>query len=111
MFTDTYRMGNGVSSGDSSSLHPASRYGTPIRKEFALDFKGYKHLNHGSYGTAPYAIMHAARLAMERIESFPDDSFRRKAPVLYSVLSDYVGSAFGAPKGTVALIENATTDG
>jgi len=83
-------------------------FGSAIRREFALDFERFRHLNHGSYGTAPHAVMAAARASMLRIEAFPDDFMRRRATGEYITICDAVGSFVGAPTGSVVLVENAT---
>jgi hypothetical protein len=45
----------------------SGKLGYNIRHEFALDFARYTHCNHGSYGTAPWKVMRAARAAMEQV--------------------------------------------
>jgi hypothetical protein len=60
----TPTVGVDPSSGvDHALLHKLAKYrglyGTAIRSHFALDFT-FVHLNHGSYGTAPKAVMRAA---------------------------------------------------
>lgn len=83
-------------------------FGEAIRREFALDFARFRHLNHGSYGTAPHAVMAAARASMLRIESFPDDFMRRRATSEFITICDAVGAFVAAPPGSVVMVENAT---
>lgn len=82
-------------------------FGHAIRDEFGLNW-GVTHLNHGSYGTAPTRVRRVAAREMDVIESWPDDFFRRNALPRFIETSDAVGASFGAPRGSVCLIENAT---
>lgn len=79
-----------------------------MRPHFMLDWS-FTHLNHGSYGTAPRAVLAAARTAAEAVEAFPDDFFRRRALGQFKALSDTVGAFVGAPPGSCVLLDNATT--
>lgn len=91
-----------------SPRKPSSRYGAAVRPLFALDFK-YTHLNHGSYGTAPYEVMAKASRIMLRIESFPDAFMRRSALGEFAAASDACGATiFKAPAGSTVFVENAT---
>jgi selenocysteine lyase/cysteine desulfurase len=85
-----------------------SRYGKACRHYFALNF-AYTHLNHGSYGTAPYEVMKKASKQMLRIESFPDDFMRRRALQDFCEASDAAGAEiYRAPRGSTVFVENAT---
>jgi isopenicillin-N epimerase len=85
-------------------------YGEACRPLFALDFKACAgHLNHGSYGCAPHAIMAAAHREMLKVEAWPDRFMRRTALATFGEAADVLGAALlRAPKGSVAFVENAT---
>jgi len=88
----------------------APAYGSACRHLFALDFDACAgHLNHGSYGVAPHAIMAAARQEMLRIEAWPDRFMRRTALASFGEAADALGAALlRAPPGSCAFVENAT---
>jgi isopenicillin-N epimerase len=86
---------------------PLSPYGLAVRKLFPTDFS-FVHLNHGSYGVAPLAVMAEAREVMLRIEAFPDNFFRRTGLPAYRGACDAAADFLGAPRGSLVLVENAT---
>lgn len=82
--------------------------GEPIRRAFYLKHDDHLNTNHGSYGTAARPVVAAARRAMEGVEAWPDLFFRREGIESFIAVSDAVGAWVGAPRGSVALIDNAT---
>jgi hypothetical protein len=105
---------------ESSEQSPAERtvrrlarthgFGLGVRSHFALDF-GFTHLNHGSYGCAPHAVMRAAQKCMLYVEAFPDRFMRRteEAQAMLVRAADKLSrELLGAPAGSCAFVENAT---
>ena len=91
------------------ALQAAHGYGLACRPLFAIDFAASAHLNHGSYGAAPHAIMAAARAEMLKIEAWPDRFMRRTALGIFRAAADALGGALlRAPAGSCAFVENAT---
>jgi isopenicillin-N epimerase len=102
-----------------NELNP--KFGYPIRSLFPTNFKApmveqsdsslvcTTHLNHGSYGVAPFDVSKAQRKHSEMVERWPDDFFRRKALPLYTKTANIAASFIGAPEGSVVFVENATT--
>jgi isopenicillin-N epimerase len=82
-------------------------FGAAVRPLFPTDFR-YIHLNHGSYGVAPWRVMAAARRVMEGIEAFPDAFMRRSALGRFAAAADAVADFVAAPRGSVVFVENAT---
>jgi isopenicillin-N epimerase len=87
------------------AAHP--RLGLACRPLFPTDFSK-THLNHGSYGVAPHAVMRAARSVMLGIEAFPDDFMRRNALRRFKEAAEPVARMVGAEPGSVVFVENAT---
>ena len=97
------------------------KFGYAIRSLFPTDFNApmveqpdasllcTTHLNHGSYGVAPFEVSRAQRKHSEMVERWPDDFFRRKALPLYTKAANTAAAFIGAPEGSVVFVENATT--
>jgi len=81
-----------------------------VRRYFALDF-AFVHLNHASFGCAPFPVMRAARERMLYIESYPDRFMRKseEGQDMLTAAADTCSAALlGAPAGSCAFVENAT---
>lgn len=98
-------------SGSGESSPPAvstSHLGMQCRRHFYLDWQ-FAHCNHGSYGTAPRAVVEEASSILRGVEAFPDHFMRRRVAREYKEASDIVARFVAAPPGSVVLLENATT--
>lgn len=99
-----------VDEGVVQALSQRHGYGRGVRPLFALDF-AFTHLNHASYGCAPYPVMRAARESMLYVEAYPD-RFMRKAEEAQGLVRRAVDACaaevFQAPSGSCAFVENAT---
>lgn len=82
--------------------------GSACRPLFLLDWR-FAHVNHGSYGVAPRAVVDAAAAALRSVEAFPDDFMRRRALDAWKAAGERVARWVNAPAGSVVLLENATT--
>jgi isopenicillin-N epimerase len=67
------------------------------------------HLNHGSYGAVPTAVLEEQASWRQRMESNPVRFFNRELPAVLAAARDEVAGFLGAdPRGT-AFVRNATT--
>ena len=94
------------------ALAAAHGYGPSgdVRRHFALDFS-FTHLNHGSFGCAPLAVLRAARAQALYMEAYPDRFMRRRdeGQRLLTAAADACAAALlRAPAGSCAFVENAT---
>ena len=83
------------------------QFGRSIRTLFALD-ENIVHLNHGSYGATPRAILefqHKLRLELERE---PSNFMHRRAPTLSRRAAKAAATIVQAKPDQIGMIENAT---
>ncbi len=67
------------------------------------------HLNHGSYGAVPTAVLEEQQSWRERMEANPDRFFARELAGALAAARSEVGAFLGAGEGSLAFVPNATT--
>lgn len=67
------------------------------------------HVNHGSYGAVPTPVLEEQQSWRLRMESNPVRFFRREMPAALDAARSEVGAFFGADKGSLAFVRNATS--
>ena len=83
------------------------QFGRERRGDFALG-DGVDHLNHGSYGATPRAVLAAAEEYRLRMEADPARFFRDALPGLVRRAAERVARFLGGRAEDWALVENAT---
>ena len=79
-----------------------------IRRPNFLLAEGVDHLNHGSYGATPRAVLEAAQRWRLEMEADPSTFFRRDLPDLLRRAADRVAAFLGGRGQDWAFVENAT---
>ncbi len=89
--------------------NPASRnhFGKSVRPLFALA-ADIAHLNHGSYGATPRAVIAAQRAYQDEMESEPSGFMQNRFPILMRRSAEAIGAYLNAAANQIALVENAT---
>lgn len=82
--------------------------GRPVRSEWLLDWK-WLHVNHGSFGAAPRAVMEVQQDWRRRMEAEPSWFMFRALPDALRAAAESLGAFIGAEGKDIAFIENATT--
>ncbi len=83
------------------------RYGRHRLEDFSLD-PSRVHLNHGSYGAVPRALLEAQARWRAEVERNPSDFFRRALPLLLRQRAVRVAEDFGGRAEDWVFVENAT---
>lgn len=89
--------------------NPASRnhFGKSVRPLFTLA-EDIAHLNHGSYGATPRAVIAAQRAYQDEMESEPSGFMQNRFPILMRRSAEAIGAYLNAEVNQIALVENAT---
>lgn len=93
-----------VSELDNSS--PPS-FGYPMLEQFAFD-KDYINLNHGSYGSAPKAVLKEYARLTDIVESNPDKFHRLEYQLPLIAVRERLAKLIGAETDEVVLVPNAS---
>lgn len=82
-------------------------FGTAVRGAFALE-RDYAHLNHGSYGATPVAVLAAQRVWQDRLEREPSRFMDREFRPGLRAAAAALAPRIGADADGIAMVENAT---
>ena len=102
------RSGNMASTGKCHSSTSTSSFGEEMRQQF-LFAKGYRPLNHGSFGAFPKEVQEYQRALQSETEARPDTFIRCTYPNLLRESRSALAPLLGADVGEVVLVPNATT--
>ncbi len=91
----------------SDGRSPAPAFGPALRDLFQLEAGG-AHLNHGSYGATPKAVLAAQRDWRDRMEAEPSRFFEREYRPAIRAAAARLAPYLGADADDVAMVENAT---
>jgi isopenicillin-N epimerase len=83
-------------------------FGQSARRHFLLE-RGTAFLNHGSFGTAPRAVLAAAQRWRRRMEANPDRFLREEMPGALRAAAGRLARFLHAQEQDVAFVENATS--
>jgi isopenicillin-N epimerase len=86
----------------------APRLGKAVRDEWLLDWRGL-HVNHGSFGAAPRAVLDVQQEWRRRMEAEPNGFFFQVLPKALRSAAESLGAFIGADGRDIAFVENATT--
>jgi isopenicillin-N epimerase len=81
--------------------------GRAVRDEWGLDWS-WLHVNHGSFGAAPRAVLQAQQDWRQRMEAEPSGFVFRVLPESLRVAAEKLGAFVGADGKDIAFVENAT---
>jgi isopenicillin-N epimerase len=82
--------------------------GRAVRDEWILDWS-WLHVNHGSFGAAPRAILEIQQDWRRRMEAQPSRFVLRVLPEALRAQAETLGAFIGAQGKDIAFVENATT--
>ena len=82
--------------------------GRAVRDEWMLDWN-WLHVNHGSFGAAPRAILEIQQDWRRRMEAQPSGFVFRVLPEALRAQAESLGAFIGAQGKDIAFVENATT--
>ena len=82
-------------------------FGRPLRRRFMLE-PGTAFLNHGSFGTAPRAVLGAADRWRRRMEANPDRFMREQLPGALRRAAARLAGFLGVGEKDLAFVDNAT---
>lgn len=83
-------------------------FGRDARRHWALDGTT-THLNHGSYGAVPRAVMQAAEARRHHVQSNPTQFVRTELPGLLREAAALLAAYLGGQADDVVFVDNATT--
>lgn len=81
--------------------------GRAVRDEWGLDWS-WLHVNHGSFGAAPRAVLEAQQDWRRRMEAEPSRFVFRVLPESLRAAAEKLGTFLGADGKDIAFVENAT---
>lgn len=81
--------------------------GRAVRDEWGLDWS-WLHVNHGSFGAAPRAVLEAQQDWRRRMEAEPSSFVFRVLPESLRAAAEKLGTFLGADGKDIAFVENAT---
>jgi isopenicillin-N epimerase len=84
------------------------RLGRAARDEWLLDWR-WLHVNHGSFGAAPRAVLEVQQEWRRRMEAEPNGFFFQVLPEALRSAAESLGAFIGAEGRDIAFVENATT--
>ncbi|EON63693.1 hypothetical protein W97_02921 [Coniosporium apollinis CBS 100218] len=84
------------------------QFGRGFLKEFLFE-KGYRNLNHGSFGTYPRPIRDVLHSFQDQAEARPDRFIRYEYPERVDESREVVAEVLNAPVETLVFVPNATT--
>ena len=84
------------------------RLGKAVRDEWLLDWR-WLHVNHGSFGAAPRAVLEVQQEWRRRMEAEPNGFFFQVLPEALRSAAESLGAFIGADGRDIAFVENATT--
>ncbi len=90
------------------ALEAGNEFGAAMRAEFALDFAA-AHLNHGSFGATPRAVLAAQDEWRRRMERRIGAVFTYDLPLLLRAAAGRLADFIGAEAGDLVFVDNATT--
>jgi isopenicillin-N epimerase len=82
--------------------------GKAVRDEWLLDWR-WLHVNHGSFGAAPRAVLEVQQEWRRRMEAEPNGFFFEVLPEALRSAAESLGAFIGADGRDIAFVENATT--
>ena len=82
--------------------------GRAVRDEWMLDWN-WLHVNHGSFGAAPRAVLEVQQDWRRRMEAEPSGFVFRVLPEALRAQAETLGSFIGAQGKDIVFVENATT--
>jgi isopenicillin-N epimerase len=82
--------------------------GKAVRDEWLLDWR-WLHVNHGSFGAAPRAVLEVQQEWRRRMEAEPNGFFFQVLPEAMRAAAERLGAFIGAEGRDIAFVENATT--
>lgn len=88
---------------------PVARFGVEVRQDHFSFARGYRPLNHGSFGTFPRTVSEYQRQLQLETEARPDTFIRYTYPKLLQVARSAIAPLLGADVDEVVFIPNATT--
>src|SRR5687767_12979079 len=86
----------------------APMFGVPVRGEFLLDFAA-THLNHGSFGATPRAVLADQDVWRSRMERRIGSFFNYDLPPAVREAAARLASHIGAAGSDVVFADNATS--
>jgi isopenicillin-N epimerase len=81
--------------------------GRAVRDEWGLDWS-WLHVNHGSFGAAPRAVLEVQQEWRHRMEAEPSGFVFRVLPEALRAAAEKLGAFVGAGGKDIAFVENAT---
>ena len=81
--------------------------GRAVRNEWGLDWS-WLHVNHGSFGAAPRAVLEVQQDWRRRMEAEPSRFVFRLLPESLRAAAEKLGTFLGADGKDIAFVENAT---
>jgi isopenicillin-N epimerase len=82
--------------------------GRPVRDEWILDWN-WLHVNHGSFGAAPRAVLEIQQDWRRRMEAEPSGFVFGVLPEALRAQAESLGAFIGAQGKDIVFVENATT--
>jgi isopenicillin-N epimerase len=82
--------------------------GKAVRGEWLLDWR-WLHVNHGSFGAAPRAVLEVQQEWRRRMEAEPNGFFFQVLPQALRSAAESLAGFIGADGRDIAFVENATT--
>jgi len=81
--------------------------GRAVRDEWGLDWS-WLHVNHGSFGAAPRAVLEVQQDWRRRMEAEPSRFVFRMLPESLRAAAETLGAFVGADGKDIAFVENST---
>lgn len=91
-----------------SSPQKRPELGRAVRDEWLLDWS-WVHVNHGSFGAAPRAVLEVQQQWRRQMEAEPNRFFFQLLPEALRAAAARLGAFVGADGRDIAFVENATT--